>query len=261
MPGRSWAMRDGAGMAFCTPEASTTTSIIFLLMPSSSPYFKKAENFNEPSEDHQTTNSSLFDKSFHGTGGPMHNTYSATYGASHQHWHKTLNSLGIKTNASHFSGSNVGCWTTITTVTPDKQERCYSATAYYRPAASRPNLSLLTEAIAQEIIMEKEGADWVVKGVRFTHGGEDHVVKVSGEVVVCGGSVSSPQLLELSGIGRQISETFLLLLSIFWEFCIVRVKIDSAFQPGFINISGVPYRIQHIWFRNVPDFSHILRIA
>lgn len=225
-------------MAFCRLEASKSAFNIFPLMPSSSPYFKKAENFNEPSEDHQTTNSSLYEKSFHGTGGPMHNTYSATYGASHQHWHKTLNSLGIKTNASHFSGSNVGCWTTITTVTPDKQERCYSATAYYRPAASRPNLSLLTEAVAQEILMEKEGTDWVVKGVRFTYGGKDHVVKVSGEVVICGGSVSSPQLLELSGIGRQISETFLLLLSIFWEFCIVCMKNDSAIPPERLNVQG-----------------------
>ena len=188
----------------------------------------------------------------------MHNTYSASYGASHQHWHKTLNSLGIKTNASHFSGSNVGCWTTITTVTPDTQERCYSATAYYRPAASRPNLSLLTEAVAQEVLMDKEGAGWVVKGVRFTHGGKDHVVKVSGEVVICGGSVSSPQLLELSGIGRQIPETFPLLLLFSWEFYIVCIKMGSAFPPQY---SGGPHPIPHIWFHNVHDFLHVLGMA
>ena len=261
MLGKSWGTRDGVGMAFCRPEGLELAPRIFVLMPSSSPYFKKAENFNEPSEDHQTTNSSLYEKSFHGTGGPMHNTYSATYGASHQHWHKTLNSLGIKTNASHFSGSNVGCWTTITTVTPDKQERCYSATAYYRPAASRPNLSLLTEAIAQEIVMDKEGADWVVKGVRFTHGGQDHVVEVSGEVVICGGSVSSPQLLELSGVGRLISETCLLAFSNFGESQTVCRKIDSAFQPKYIETSGTPYRMQNVWFHNVPDIPLILEIA
>ena len=33
------------------------------------------------------------------------------------------------------------------------------------------------------------------------HGGEEHVVKTEGEVIICAGSVQSPQLLELSGIG------------------------------------------------------------
>ncbi|MDI1486386.1 MAG: hypothetical protein OHK93_005614 [Ramalina farinacea] len=212
------------------------------------PYFKRAENFNEPSEDHQTTNSSLYEKSFHGTGGPMHNTYSASYGASHQHWHKTLNSLGIKTNASHFSGSNVGCWTTITTVTPDTQERCYSATAYYRPAASRPNLTLLTEAIAQEILMDKEGADWVVKGVRFTHGGKDHVVKVSGEVVICGGSVSSPQLLELSGIGQPEvlkAANIDLTAMIFEVDASVSTPEDLRADPALADVADKQYVLEH----------------
>ena len=68
--------------------------------------------------------------------------------------------------------------------------------------SERENLVLLTEAIAQEVVMDKEGQDWVAKGVRFTHGGEDHVIMLDGEVIICGGSVSSPQLLELSGIGN-----------------------------------------------------------
>ena len=166
------------------------------------PFWRKAENFTEPTLEHQEENSSLFDPSFHGRGGPLQNTYSATYGASHRHWHKTLNKLGVKTNGSHFSGSNVGCWTTLTGVTPDKKERSYSATAYYQPVSERDNLALLTEAIAQEIILEREGGQWVAKGVRFTCSGKDHMVKTVGDVIVCGGSVSSPQLLELSGIGN-----------------------------------------------------------
>lgn len=54
------------------------------------------------------------------------------------------------------------------------------------------------------MILEKEGDDWVAKGVRFAHGhgNQEHVVMTGGEVIVCGGSVQSPQLLELSGIGN-----------------------------------------------------------
>lgn len=51
------------------------------------------------------------------------------------------------------------------------------------------------------MILEKESDDWVAKGVRFAYGDQEHVVKTSGEVIVCGGSVQSPQLLELSGVG------------------------------------------------------------
>lgn len=87
-------------------------------------------------------------------------------------------------------------------MTPDKRERSYSATAYYRPNSGRENLHLLTEAFVQEVLLEQEGQEWVAKGVRFTHDGEEHIVRTQGEVVICAGSVQSPQLLELSGIGN-----------------------------------------------------------
>ncbi len=87
-------------------------------------------------------------------------------------------------------------------MTPDTRERSYSATAYYRPNSDRPNLVLLTDAFAKELIIEKEGSEWVAKGVKFLHNREEHVVKTEGEVIVCGGSVQSPQLLEISGIGN-----------------------------------------------------------
>ena len=54
----------------------------------------------------------------------------------------------------------------------------------------------------QEVLLEQEGQEWVAKGVRFTHDGKEHVVGTQGEVVICAGSVQSPQLLELSGIGN-----------------------------------------------------------
>lgn len=61
---------------------------------------------------------------------------------------------------------------------------------------------LLTEAFVKELVLEKEGEEWVAKGVKFTHGGEEHVVKTKGEIIISCGSVQSPQLLEISGIGR-----------------------------------------------------------
>lgn len=87
-------------------------------------------------------------------------------------------------------------------MTPDKRERSYSATAYYKPNIGRKNLHLLTEAFVQEVILEKEDGQWSAKGVRFIHGGEEYNIGTEGEVIICAGSVQSPQLLELSGIGN-----------------------------------------------------------
>ena len=87
-------------------------------------------------------------------------------------------------------------------MTPDKRERSYSATAYYKPSSGRKNLHLLTEAFVQEVILEEEDGQWTAKGVRFMHGGEEYSVSTEGEIIICAGSVQSPQLLELSGIGN-----------------------------------------------------------
>ncbi|KAL8786500.1 MAG: hypothetical protein Q9213_002727 [Squamulea squamosa] len=165
------------------------------------PFFQKSERLHESTKDHQLKHHSHFDSRFHGTHGPVQISYSHQYGASHQHWHRTLQSLGVDVNRSHFSGSNVGAWTSLTSVEPERRERSYSATAYYRPNAGKSNLVLLTGATVQEILLEFTEGEWMTKGARFSYQGESHSVNVQGEVILCAGSVQSPQLLELSGIG------------------------------------------------------------
>jgi len=167
------------------------------------PYFKKSETFQVPDKAYQERHQAFFDQEYHGTNGPLHTIYCADYAASSKHWHATLNKLGVDTNRSHLSGSNVGCWTSLTGVDPETQERCYSARAYYLPASHRENLVLLTQATVQDVMLEKEseGDEWRATGVRFIHQGQEHRVDVNGEIIISAGSVQSPQLLELSGIG------------------------------------------------------------
>jgi choline dehydrogenase-like flavoprotein len=49
--------------------------------------------------------------------------------------------------------------------------------------------------------MEKIDSEAKAKGVQFIVDGTSRTVKVNKEVIVCGGSINSPQILELSGIG------------------------------------------------------------
>lgn len=75
--------------------------------------------------------------------------------------------------------------------------RCSGATAYLAPARRRPNLVILTGAVATRIVLEGRRAT----GVEFVRNGARQVALARGEVISCAGAVKSPQLLELSGIG------------------------------------------------------------
>jgi choline dehydrogenase len=75
--------------------------------------------------------------------------------------------------------------------------RVSTALAYVQPARRRGNLELLSEAIAARIVLE----DGRARGVEILRRGIRETVWAEREVILCGGTVNSPQLLMLSGIG------------------------------------------------------------
>ena len=75
--------------------------------------------------------------------------------------------------------------------------RMSAARAFLRPAMKRPNVRVETGALATGILFEGRRA----VGVAYEQNGRTHVARAGREVIVCGGSVNSPQLLQLSGIG------------------------------------------------------------
>jgi choline dehydrogenase len=75
--------------------------------------------------------------------------------------------------------------------------RCSAAVAHLKPALSRPNLSLLTHALVESIMLDGGRA----RGVRLRHRGEQLEFQAAREVILACGAIKSPQLLMLSGIG------------------------------------------------------------
>jgi choline dehydrogenase len=71
-----------------------------------------------------------------------------------------------------------------------------AADAFLRPALARPNVKLLTHAWVSKIRIDARCA----RGVEFSHGGATRYA-AAGQVLLCSGTVNSPQLLQLSGIG------------------------------------------------------------
>ena len=76
--------------------------------------------------------------------------------------------------------------------------RLSAARAYLHPVMSRSNLTVRTRAFVSRIRFEGKRA----VGVEYRHGRGDVQVARAGEVILCGGAINSPQLLQLSGVGN-----------------------------------------------------------
>ena len=100
-----------------------------------------------------------------------------------------------------WSGDHLGFFNTLGVVArtgPNRGKRSYAARGYFESMSmTRTNLKVLCEAYCTGLIIE----DATAKGVNFTHNGSSYKVNIKREVIVCGGTIQSPQILELSGIG------------------------------------------------------------
>jgi len=77
--------------------------------------------------------------------------------------------------------------------------RLSAARAYLHPVMDRPNLTVETRAFTTRILFEGNRAT----GVEYARRGRGGRRVSAGEVVVCGGAINSPQLLQLSGVGGE----------------------------------------------------------
>ncbi|TXH04552.1 MAG: choline dehydrogenase [Nevskiaceae bacterium] len=147
------------------------------------PYFKKSQNC-EPGAD-----------AYNGQGGELNvAALRSTNPLSHA-FVAAAQQAGIKPTAD-FNGAQqegVGFYR----VFQQGGERCSNARAFLRPAESRPNLTVITDAHATRVLFEGTRA----VGVRYSKKGQLHDVRAAREVILSGGAINSPQLLLLSGVG------------------------------------------------------------
>jgi choline dehydrogenase len=79
-----------------------------------------------------------------------------------------------------------------------KGRRLSAARAYLHPVMGRPNLKVVTRAMASRVVFTGQRAS----GVEFSLNGTGTRIARAGEVIVCSGAFGSPQLLQLSGVGN-----------------------------------------------------------
>ena len=76
-------------------------------------------------------------------------------------------------------------------------KRWSTASAFLRPVLGRSNLTVMTDAHVNRIVIGQAGAE----GVEVARGADTEILVAEREVIVCAGAINSPQLLMLSGIG------------------------------------------------------------
>lgn len=130
--------------------------------------------------------------------GPVQTSYPKV--AVHEAWAKTMQGLGYPMASDPFLGSAAGAFSTLHSVDPATKQRSYSASAFYEPVKHRENLVVLTGAHVNKILFDREGSVKAT-GVQYTHNGAIHTVSATKEVGLAAGTLQSPKILELSGIG------------------------------------------------------------
>ena len=80
-----------------------------------------------------------------------------------------------------------------------KGKRQSAAQAFLRPVETRSNVTILTETTAKRVVFEGKRA----VGVEVETANGVEIIRTRGEVILCGGAMSTPGLLERSGVGQR----------------------------------------------------------
>lgn len=149
------------------------------------PFFKRMESYDGGSDD------------LRGRDGPVRVTDSARHRTPVlEKLIASAASIGLPFNADLNGETQEGIG--MSQVSISKGRRQSTAACYLDPARGRPNLKIQSNAMAETLILDGKRC----VGVRYTVGGQARTAHATREVIVSGGSINSPKLLELSGIGR-----------------------------------------------------------
>ncbi|XP_028140515.1 glucose dehydrogenase [FAD, quinone]-like [Diabrotica virgifera virgifera] len=153
------------------------------------PYFLKSENCEKCTD---------VDKKFHSNHGPLN--------VEPPGWESPLVDLFIKAgqemgyNASDPNGHQQLGFSKVKG-TKRHGRRCSTAKAFINPILQRPNFQLLTSATVTKILIDPSTKK--AYGVQFIKSGMEHTVSATKEIILSAGTINSPHILMLSGVGPK----------------------------------------------------------
>jgi choline dehydrogenase len=147
------------------------------------PYFKRAESREEGGT------------RYRGDAGKLKTSYGRLSNPLHAAWLAAGSEAGYPQSGDVNGFQQEGFGRMDMTV--GEGRRCSAARAYLRPAMDRPNVKVLTHALATRVLFDGRRAT----GIEYSRGGVAHRANAAQEVILSGGPINSPQLLKLSGVG------------------------------------------------------------
>jgi len=149
------------------------------------PYFRRAETRAEGGDEYR------------GGAGPLHTTYGVLKNPLYHAFLDAAAQAGypITEDVNGFQQEGFGRMD----MTVQGGRRCSAARAYLKPAMKRKNLSVVSSVTVSRILFDGRRA----VGAVYKRANQEVRVRVRREIILAGGSINSPQLLKLSGIGSQ----------------------------------------------------------
>jgi choline dehydrogenase len=151
------------------------------------PLFKK-------SEDHYRGASAL-----HGAGGEWRVEKQRLSWKILDAFRDALEEVGVDKVDDFNTGDNAG--SSYFEVNQRRGIRLNTAKAFLKPAAQRPNLTIMTGCHVERLLVEEAGEGKACRGVQFTGGGRAFSAVARRETLLAAGAIGSPHILQLSGIG------------------------------------------------------------
>jgi choline dehydrogenase len=148
------------------------------------PYFLRSEN-----------NQDLPASRYHAHGGPMNVMRPRNPNQLNNDFIAATQSLGFARTEDFTGVSNEGVGFRQGAIRGGRRET--TAKSFLRPALARGNVTLYTEALVLRVLVEQGRA----VGVVYERDGRQHELRAAREVILSAGTIQTPQILQLSGIG------------------------------------------------------------
>lgn len=169
-------------------------------------YFRKSTSFTPPLLSNIKDFGITFDAAYYGITGPVQVSYpNFEYPDTNTIW-ASFRAEGIPLPREHASGTATGAYWIPTALRPKTQTRSHARNSYYDPVQDRSNLVLVTGKTVNEILFNQGLlGGYTASGVQYKSRSSGSVNQVFArrEVILAAGSIFTPQLLQLSGIGPK----------------------------------------------------------
>lgn len=151
------------------------------------PIFRRSEDYQHGSDD------------FHGSGGELRVEERRVNWEILDVWRDAAEQCGIPKIDEFNRGDNFG--NAYFQMNQRTGKRWSAARAFLDDVRNRPNLTIMTEATVETLILEQQTDGLATTGIQLIHKGKRQQIFADAEVILAAGAIASPQLLQLSGIG------------------------------------------------------------